>query len=183
MNPAGISSAGRKGGPISGLEAGRFDPDITMRLHAKRHPPENSIGVSWVDVVVNDDDHFAAYRRGLMACIENFRSLPRFWITNLNTAQTPATGRFVERNLCHVIEAAATQERKDVALGACAANFAGFRRRKLAEDGHINRVLSMGDAGNLHERVQLLWIHVTGELAKRRFGFHQFGVDEAFDDD
>ena len=50
MNTAGISSAGRKGGPISGLEAGRSDPDITMRLHAKCHRPENSIGVSGVDV-------------------------------------------------------------------------------------------------------------------------------------
>ena len=81
-----------------------------MRLHTKRHRPENPIGISGVDIVVDYDNHFAPHRWGFVTRIQNFRGLPRLWVTHLNAAQTPAPGRFVERNLRHVLEAAAAQE-------------------------------------------------------------------------
>ena len=116
-----------------------------------------------------------------MASIEHLRSLPGLGIADLNATQTPTARRFVKGDGSDIIEPA-FQIRKNITLCAGSTYLAGLRRRKLAQHRHENRILSMRDAGDLHERVQLLRIHVSGELTERGFGLHQFRVDETLDD-
>src|SRR5262245_13850351 len=123
MYTAGVSRVRRKSRPIGGLKARRFDPDVAMGLHAKRHCPENSLGVARIDVIVHDDDHLGPHRRGFMASVENLNGLARFGIVDLNAAQPPASRRLMEGDTSYISELA-LQKREDVAFGPGAANFA-----------------------------------------------------------
>src|SRR6185503_18983795 len=125
----------------------------------------------------------AVPRRGAIQRTPHLR--PRRIPVDDDSHHLPQVGEWlVHRYALHALDAKPlTQVLREERLERYALDEARLAWRDLRDDRSEDRVLAPRDAGDLHERVVLLQVHVAVRLAEGRFGLEVLGVDPSLDDD
>src|SRR5262245_9496576 len=172
-----------------GIEPGRFplhDGNIFFRSDVEANRPVDHRRIPDVDIFIHGDAYLRIATNIASVGVQRAPNVSRSRLAHLDYAQgLAAAANFVMDSDIEHCRVAAIEAEIFVnhVFGSRVLDFATFAGRKLAHQRRIDRLATMSDAGDVHERRNAAMAHVTGIFPKRSFRLDPFGRYFALDYD
>ncbi len=161
------------------------DLHVPVGLHPVAHGPQHGVGVGGINILVHSY-HDLAY--SLVESDHLMQGPPHVGLAgpaHLHYDKLSQIGqRLVHHHPQHGLDAARIpQMAGEHGLIARLLDRARLRWRHLADPRHPDGILTVGDGGDLHERVQLARMHVAVRLAEWPLRLQPLRGEQPFEDD